>query len=172
MKANYRPKFRNGVVARRPVKGTYTARAAWTPQSRYPHAIWVLVAIGVAIAGGFIVGLRWQLRAHYIGREDIQLRSELDRATSEQRYLALEQFGALSPRELENAANKLVHLYPPKLDDPSAIKLAQASSRRLEQARARERRERSAKQNQNRVASIANRISIATVTERNEEKLQ
>jgi hypothetical protein len=111
------------------------------PRSRRPNAIWILVIIGGMVAGGFLASLRWQQRAHYTGREEVKLKSKLNQAESEQRYLVVDQSGARTPREIERAANKRGALAPATLDEPSALRIPYQLAAQQVRTRERERRE-------------------------------
>jgi hypothetical protein len=93
------------------------------------------------VAGGFLASLRWQQRAHYTGREEVKLKSKLNQAESEQRYLVVDQSGARTPREIERAANKRGALAPATLDEPSALRIPYQLAAQQVRTRERERRE-------------------------------
>lgn len=122
MNTTYRPRVRNGHISRRPVKSGHLGRASWMPKSRRPQAIWGLVILGALVAGGFITGLRWQLRTLDTSRRVVQLKSALDQAQSERRYLMAAESGARNPIEIERAVNKHGDLHRQQLDDPSVIR--------------------------------------------------
>lgn len=124
MKATYRPKVRNGQVTRRPVRSGHLGRAGWMPGSRRPQTIWALIVIGAVIAGGFITSLRWQMRALETGRKVVELKSALDQAESERKYLAAAESGSRNPLDLERAVNRDARssrLGPAHLDEPSVL---------------------------------------------------
>jgi hypothetical protein len=122
MNTTYRPRVRNGHISRRPVKSGHLGRASWMPKSRRPQAIWGLVILGALVAGGFITSLRWQLRTLDTSRRVVQLKSALDQAESERRYLMAAESGARNPVEIERAVNKHGDLHRQQLDDPSVIR--------------------------------------------------
>jgi hypothetical protein len=122
MNTTYRPRVRNGHISRRPVKSGHLGRAGWMPKSRRPQAIWALVILGALVAGGFITSLRWQLRTLDTSRRVVQLKSALDQAESERRYLSAAESGARNPVEIERAVNKHGAFHPLQLDDPSVIR--------------------------------------------------
>lgn len=138
MKATYRPKIRNGNVTRRPVRGGHLGRAGWMPPSRRPQAVWALVVLGALIAGGFLTSLRWQLRALDTTRKAVQLKSALDQAESERRYLTVAEGGARNPMEIERAVNRNGALERAHLDDPSVMLMAQREAARASKEAARE----------------------------------
>ncbi|MEP7269990.1 MAG: hypothetical protein ABI882_00720 [Acidobacteriota bacterium] len=167
MTATYRPKIRNGHISRRPVKGTFAARAGWMPKSRRPQAVWILVVIGAVIAGGFVAGLRWQLQAHYTSRAEVRLKSALSQAESEQRFLEAQQFGALTPREVERTASKRrVGVVPVALDEPSALRIPYQMAAQQVRDRERERKEKARDVSRAAAAARENRATPATLTVR------
>lgn len=142
MKATYRPKIRNGHISRRPVQGTFAARAGWMPRNRKPQAVWALVAIGAVVAAGFVAGLHWQLSAHNISRAEVKLKSELSRAESEQRFLEAQHYGALTPYEIERTANRnRGSVAPVGLDEPAALRIPYQLAAQQARDRERERKE-------------------------------
>lgn len=147
MKANYRQKVRNGPISRRPVRGTFAARAGWMPRSRRPQAVWIFVFVGALVAGGFVAGLHWQLSALYTSREEVRLKSALSQAESEQKFLELEHGGVRTPREVARMANKRGGFLAVTLDEPSALRIpyqmaaGQARAREQERERERQRKE-------------------------------
>jgi hypothetical protein len=142
MKPTYRPKIRNGHISRRPVKGTFAARAGWMPKNRRPQAVWVLVTIGAVIAAGFVAGLHWQLSAHAISRAEVKLKNELSQAENEQRFLEAQQYGALTPQEIERTASKHKgNVAPVELDQPDALRIPYQLAAQQARDRERERRE-------------------------------
>ena len=138
MKATYRPRIRNGHISRRPVKGTFAARAGWMPRNRRPQAVWVLVIIGGVIAAGFVAGLHWQLKSQAISRAEVKLKGQLSQAENEQRFLEAKQYTAMTPQEIERTANKRRgSVAPVALDEPAALKIPYQLA--AQQARERER---------------------------------
>ncbi|MBX3277494.1 MAG: hypothetical protein KF868_05760 [Acidobacteria bacterium] len=140
MKATYRPKIRNGSVSRRPVRNGHLGRAGWMPQSRRPQAVWALVILGGLIAGGFLTSLRWQLRALDTTRKAVELKSTLDQAESERRYLTVAEGGARNPIEIERAVNRggAAAMTRAHLDDPSVLVTARRAAAAAQAQAARE----------------------------------
>ena len=142
MKTTYRPNIRNGAISRRPVKGTFAARAGWMPRNRRPQAVWVLVVICAVIAAGFVAGLHWQLNAHALSRAEVKLKNELNQAVNEQRFLEAQQSGALTPHEIERTANKhRGSVAPVALDEPAALRIPYQLAAQQARDRERERKE-------------------------------
>ncbi len=163
MKASYRPKIHNGHISRRPVKGTFAARAGWMPRNRRPQAVWILVVISAVVAWGFVAGLHWQLRAHASSRAEVRLKSELSQAESEQRYLEAQQDGALTPREVERSANQhRGSVIPVLLDEASALRIPYQMA--AQQARDRERERKENLRDAARIAATEARSAPTTLT--------
>lgn len=143
MKATYRPKIRNGSVSRRPVRNGHLGRAGWMPPSRRPQAVWALVVLGGLIAGGFLTSLRWQLRALDTTRKAVELKSALDQAESERRYLTVAEGGARNPIEIERAVNRggAAAMTRAHLDDPSVLVTARRAAAAAQAAREKARKE-------------------------------
>lgn len=142
MTAVYRPKIRNGNIPRRPVKGTFAARAGWMPRNRRPQMVWALMTIGAVIATGFVAGLHWQLQAHAISRAEVKLKNDLTQAESERRFLEAQQYGALTPQEIERTAIKHKgNVAPVALDQPDALRIPYQLAAQQARDRERERRE-------------------------------
>ncbi len=164
MKTTYRPKVRNGHISRRPVKGTFAARAGWMPRNRHPHSVWILVIIGALVAGGFVAGLHWQIKAHNTSREEVRLKSALSQAESEQRFLQAEQVGALAPREIERATSRSrTAIQPVSLDAPEALRIPyqMAAQQARVRERDRERKEAIARMaKENRQAAAPNTVTV------------
>jgi hypothetical protein len=139
MKATYRPKIRNGSVSRRPVRNGHLGRAGWMPPSRRPQAVWALVVLGGLIAGGFLTSLRWQLRALDTTRKAVELKSTLDQAESERRYLTVAEGGARNPIEIERAVNRggAAAMTRAHLDDPSVLVTARRAAAQAAREKAR-----------------------------------
>jgi predicted Abi (CAAX) family protease len=85
--------------------------------------------VGGIIACGFVASLRWQLIAQQTAREEVHLRATLDQIKTENKYLKMEQVGALSPQRLEAQLAAGAGLAPMKLDDPSAVKILESQIR-------------------------------------------
>jgi len=128
MKATYRRKVRNGLVTRRTLESPRPERGSWL-SSRQSPAFWAFILVGAIIAGGFLASLRWQLMAQQTAREEVQLRATLDQIKTENKYLQMEQVGALSPRRIESQLAAKAGLGPMKLDDPSALKTLESQMR-------------------------------------------
>ena len=110
------------------------------PKSRRPQAVWVLVMIGAVVAGGFVAGLHWQLSAHALSRAEVKLKNELNQAENEQRFLEAQQYGALTPQEIERTASRgKGRVAPVALDQPDALRIPYQLA--AQQARERERKE-------------------------------
>lgn len=142
MTAVYRPKIRNGHISRRPVKGTFVARPGWMPKNRRPQMVWVLMTIGAVIAAGFIAGLHWQLNAHAISRAEVKLKNDLTHAENERRFLEAQQYGALTPQEIERTASRHKgNVAPVVLDQPDALRIPYQLAAQQARDRERERKE-------------------------------
>jgi hypothetical protein len=137
LKATYRRKVRNGLVTRRLLESPRPERGSWL-SSRQSPSFWAFILVGGIIACGFLASLRWQLIAQQTAREEVQLRATLDQIKTENKYLRMEQVGALSPQRLESQLAAGAGLGPMKLDDASAVKTLES------QIRAQERQEREA----------------------------
>jgi hypothetical protein len=81
--------------------------------------MWLMILIGMGLAAGFVFALRSQFNAYRIAQAEEQLKVKLDEYTRRQKFLALEQQGALSASESDRVGkwNGLEHL---KLDKESA----------------------------------------------------
>ncbi len=106
MKAqNHRQRVQNGPVARRAParraasssKGSKGSREA-APESG-SRVLWIMMAVGGMLTIGFLLGVRAQIETHQINQAEERLRTELERAATQQKYLSIEQERALSPME-------------------------------------------------------------------------
>lgn len=120
MKAHQnRQGVQNGTVVRRtaprPAAAGESARAPRRRASgRHREAapehgsrvLWVMMALGGLLTVGFVLGVRSQITAHQINQAEERLRTELDRAATQQKFLAIEQERALSPGESARAGKE------------------------------------------------------------------
>jgi hypothetical protein len=131
MSLYYRPDIQNGPVAKRSARSkaaSLPVRSNKPPLPEGPYqwrALLGLILFGAGIATGFVFSLHQHFTANIIGREEVRLKADLDRAFSEQRDLDLRRARASSLREIERAASRQ-NLAPLKLDAPEVLRVLPA----------------------------------------------
>jgi hypothetical protein len=70
------------------------------------RVLWIMMALGGLLTIGFVLGVRSQITAHQINQAEERLQTELDRAATQQKFLAIEQERAMSPGESTRAGRE------------------------------------------------------------------
>ncbi|MDX2033028.1 MAG: hypothetical protein SF339_20290 [Blastocatellia bacterium] len=120
MKAHHhRQKVQNGTVVRRagtragaaresaraPRRGASERQREAAPEQG-SRVLWIMIALGGLLTIGFVLGVRSQITAHQINQAEERLRTELDRAATQQKFLSIEQERAMSPGESTRAGRE------------------------------------------------------------------
>ncbi|MBK8316846.1 MAG: hypothetical protein IPL01_23670 [Acidobacteria bacterium] len=105
----YRPRVQNGSVVRRQTaatarkssakKSVAVKRATVAGRDQGASVLWVLLLIGMIIAGIFIYSIRSQNKAIYLSQTESSLKKELGDLANRQRHEMVEQNAALKPDE-------------------------------------------------------------------------
>ncbi|MBL8169402.1 MAG: hypothetical protein JNJ50_14695 [Acidobacteria bacterium] len=121
------PAVRISASSKRSARTTRSSRAHKSEPESGTNVLWILMVVGGLVATGFIFALRSQINVYHLGQTESQLKTELDRLSDHQRYLALEQQRALSVRESDLAA-KQSGLIQPKLNQAGPAPVAPVAS--------------------------------------------
>ncbi|MBK7601558.1 MAG: hypothetical protein IPJ07_24755 [Acidobacteria bacterium] len=105
----YRPRVQNGSVVRRQTaatarkssakKAVAVKRATVAGRDQGASVLWMLLLIGMIIAGIFIYSIRSQNKAIYLSQTESSLKKELGDLANRQRHEMVEQNAALKPDE-------------------------------------------------------------------------
>lgn len=118
MKAQqYRPSITNGQITQRrarPVAAAVRPARRKTNSSsnqqnktggvRGSRILGVMLLLGLLLTGGFLLGIHSQISALHLNQAEESLKTELDRAANEQKFLDLEQRRTLNLTESERAS--------------------------------------------------------------------
>ncbi len=151
MSTYYRPAIQNGRIskrARQPVPAAAATASRLTQAfNAMPRAIslpqvqavqlsgvmMMLIVCGLLVGAGFVYGLSRHFTTGAMVRHEVQLKSNLDQANSEQRNLQIKYARATSPDQLEQRQAG-TGLAPLKLDQ-AELKIATAKAGRTEKAK-------------------------------------
>jgi hypothetical protein len=87
-----------------------------------------LIGCGVLLAGGFMFSLRDHFTAYAVGREEVKLKSNLERSAAEQQQLDLKLRRAGSPPSLDRAAREVAGLAPLELERKQVVSRAKQTA--------------------------------------------
>ena len=143
----YRPRVQNGSVVRRQTaatarkssakKSVAVKRATVAGRDQGASVLWVLLLIGMIIAGIFIYSIRSQNKAIYLSQTESSLKKELGDLANRQRHEMVEQNAALKPDESFKAAVRS-GLIQPSLTRQGVEKQQQPASPLIKKAKATE----------------------------------
>jgi hypothetical protein len=104
MKAQHiRPRVQNGPITRRRAPRAASNAPGAEKRPSDSRVFWLMALAGSVLTVGFLLGLRSQIAAHQLNQAEEKLKNQLDRYASQEKFLALEQQRARSPRESERA---------------------------------------------------------------------
>lgn len=143
----YRPRVQNGSVVRRQTaatarkssakKAVAAKRATVAGRDQGSSVLWMLLLIGMIIAGIFIYSIRSQNKAIYLSQTESSLKKELGDLANRQRHEMVEQNAALKPDESFKAAVRS-GLIQPSLTRQGVEKQQQPASPLIKKAKATE----------------------------------
>ncbi len=83
-----------------------------------------LIGCGALLAAGFMFSLRDHFKAYACGREEVQLKSQVDQISAERRTLEVKREHAVSPQEIDRSARQQTTLAPIEMDHKKALQVA------------------------------------------------
>ena len=100
-----------------------TVKSKAQPASR-ARVLVGLIGCGALLAAGFMFSLRDHFMAYACGREEVQLKSQVDQISAERRTLEVKREHAVSPPEIDRLARQQTTLAPIEMDQKKALQVA------------------------------------------------